>query len=368
MKIINIPFFIIILGVFVHCNEGESKDSYYFDGDIQYFDDNNVVVKNVKSELVSPDGAFSGMVATYDSLLICWNYIFPDHFFIVFNVDTGEEIGSFCEKGQGPNEAISVNAIFQLFKKENDIMTLLYASNEGKLFFWNISQSVRKGETVYDTIVSYNNDRIFFPFYQSEDVLFAYKPSDKLNKEEATTPYYEKRTIYSNELLRDYTFYKKQSVRNSKAGSLDFFFYTWDAIKPDGSKIVQVMRHLPQINILDTKTGDVVGYRMENGPNFSLLETDMQLMNVYYNCVHADDDYIYATYWGKEAWIDRLGVELPLFNNIHVFDWNGKLLYKLITDRSFFRVWSDPTRKRLYTINMNTDEVYYLDLKELNLK
>ncbi len=33
----------------------------------------------------------------------------------------------------------------------------------------------------------------------------------------------------------------------------------------------------------------------------------------------------------------------------------------------FFRVWSDPVRKRLYTINMNIDEVYYLDLDELNL-
>lgn len=361
MKIINIAFFIIILGMFVHCKEGESKDSYYFNGDIQYFDDSSMTVKNVKSKLVSPNGAFSGIVATYDSLLICWNYLLPNHFFTVFNVDTGEERGSFCEKGQGSNEAISVNAIFQLFKKGNDIMTLLYASNEGKLFFWNISQSVMKGETVYDTIVSYNNDRIFFPFYQSEDILFAYKPSDKLNKEEATTPWYEKRTIYSNELLQNYTFYKKKSVKNSNAGSLDFFFYTWDAIKPDGSKIVQAMRHLPQINILDTNTGDVVGYRVKKGPNFSLLETDMQLLNVYYNCVHADDDFIYASYWGKEPWIDRLGVELPFFNTIHVFDWNGKPLYKLITDRSFFRIWSDPVRKRLYTIDMNTDEVYYLE-------
>lgn len=368
MRITSIAFFIIILGVFVCCNEDKSKNSHYFNGDIQYFDDNSMTVKNVKSKSVPLNGTYSGMVAVYDSLLICWNYMLPNHFFTVFNVDTGEEIGSFCEKGQGPREAISVNAIFQFFKKGNDLMTLLYASNEGKLFFWNISQSVRKEETVYDTIVSYNNDRIFFPFYQSEDKLFAYKPSDKLNKEEVTTPFYEKRTIYSNELLQDYPIYKKRSVRNSNAGSLDFFFYTWDAIKPDGSKIVQVMRHLPQINILDTNTGNIVGNRIKSGPGFSLLETDMKLMNVYYNCVHADDNYIYATYWGKEPWIDRSGVELPLFNTIHIFDWNGRPLYKLVTDRSFFRVWSDPVRRRLYTINMNTDEVYYLNLDELNLK
>lgn len=367
MKITNIAFFIIILSVFVCCNEGENKDSYYYNGDIQYFDDNSMTVKNVKSKLVSLNGAYSGLVTAYDTLLICRSFELPNHFFNVFNVDTGEEIGSFCEKGQGPREAISVGSVFQLFKKGNDIVTLLYASNEGRLFFWNISQSVRKGKTVYDTIVPYDNDRIFFPFYQSEDILFAYKPSDMLNKEEATTPFYEKRTIYSNELLRDYPIYKQLSVRNSIAPSLDFFFYTWDAIKPDGSKIVQVMRHLPQINILDTKTGEIVGYRMKNGPDFSLLETDMKRKNEYYLCVHADDNYIYAVYWGKEPWNGSLGVELPLFNTIHVFDWNGKPLCKLVTDRSFFTVWSDPVRKRLYTINMNTDEVYYLDLDELNL-
>lgn len=365
MKITKIAFFIIILGVFICCNVDKHKDSYYFNGEIQYFDDNSMTVKKIKSKFVPLNGTYSGMIAVYDTLLICWNFTFLNHFYNVFNVDTGEEIGSFCEKGQGPKEAISVNSIFQLFKKENDLMTLLYASNEGELFFWNISQSVKKGETVYDTIVSYNNDRIFFPFYQSEDILFAYKPSDMLNKEEATTPFYEKRTIFSNKLLRDYPIYKQLSVRNSNAASLDFFFYTWDAIKPDGSKIVQVMRHLPQINILDTSTGKIVGYRMKNGPGFSLLETDMKRLNVYYNCVHADDRYIYVTYWGKEPWSDHLGVELPLFNTIHVFDWNGKPLYKLVTDRSFFRVWSDPVRNRLYTINMNTDEVYYLDLDVL---
>ena len=65
------------------------------------------------------------MIAVYDSLLICWSPNYPNHFFNIFNVDTGEEIGSFCEKGQGSEEAISVNCIMQLFKKGDDIMTAL---------------------------------------------------------------------------------------------------------------------------------------------------------------------------------------------------------------------------------------------------
>lgn len=365
MKIINIALFIALGGIFVCCSNKDNNQ--YFKGEIRYFDNSSVITKNMTSKSIVLKEDPTGMIAVYDSLLICWSPSYPDHFFNVFNVSTGKKIGSFCEKGQGQKEAVSVNCIFQLFMKKDDIMTLLYASNEGKLFYWNISQSVKSGTTVYDTIVPYDNKRIFFPLYQSEDVLFAYKPSEELNNNEATTPFYEKRTIYTNKLIQDCPIYKMKSVRNSNAKSpLHFFFYTWDAMKPDGSKIVQVMRHLPQINILDTRTGNMIGYRMKNGPDFSLMETEMESMNIYYNSVHADDNYIYATYWGKEPWVDRLGVELPIFNTIHVFNWNGKLLYQLITDQSFFRVWSDPIRKRLYTINMNTDEVYYLELDELN--
>ena len=104
----------------------------------------SIITKNVESKSISLNGDNTGMIAVYDSLLICWSPDYPNHFFNIFNVDTGEEIGSFCRKGLGNKEAISVNCIFQFFKKGDDIMTLLYASNEGRLFFWNISQSVEK--------------------------------------------------------------------------------------------------------------------------------------------------------------------------------------------------------------------------------
>ena len=361
MRINTILMFLPFV-LFTCCNK--EKDDCYFNGEIYYIDGSLAVEKKVTSESISLEGLHSGMIAVQDSLLICWNPDYPEHFFEVFNVDTGNDHGFFCRKGQGKDESISVNCVFQFFERKGDLMTILRASNEEKLFLWNISQSIKRGMTVYDTIISYENGRVFFQFYQNDDNLFIYKPSEMLTTGEATTPFYEKRTVYTNRLIQRYPIYKVESVQNPNEESpVDFFFYTWDAIKPDGSKIVQVMRHLPQINILDTRTGKLTGYRIKEKPDFSLVETDMESMDVYYNCVHADDEYIYATYWGKEAWDDRWGVELPSFNMIHVFNWDGELLYKLVTDRSFFRVWVDSSRKRLYTIDMNTDEIYYLDLK-----
>ena len=367
MKIFDIIIITFIISLLVGCKR--DKDSYYFNGEIQYFDDSQKMVKNVTSKSVSLDGIPTGMIAVYDSILICWSSEYSGRFFYIINLDSGKEIGFFCEKGRGPKETISVNPIYQLFLKENELCTYLWAYNESRLFLWNINQSIEKGMTVYDTIISYDKNRYRFLFYQPEDALFVNRPSDFLNREEVTTPFYEKRTINSKEVIQDYRIYKKPLLRSSDVAKLERSFYTWDVIKPDGTKIAQAMRHLPQINILDTHTGDIVGFRMRNSPDFSFLDkvADIKWRDEYYINIHADNNYIYATYWGKEPWSGRIDDGFPFVNIIHIFDWNGKQLYELVTDRSFFHVWVDQIRNRLYTIDMNNDDVYYIDLNELNL-
>lgn len=366
MKIINNVVCLVVLCLFTCCKGHD--DAYYFNGEIHTIDKSGVSVVNVQSKPVTLNGANTGMIAVYDSLLFCWSPMNDKYFFNVFNVDSGDDLGFYVNKGRGAKEALSVNCIYQFFKKGDDLMTLLYASGEGKLFFWNISKSIEQGMTVYDTIIPFKNNRMFFHFYQSDDRLLAYQPaSDALGMTQTTTPFYERRSIFTNELLDKFFIYKQEIVENSKVKSpLDFFFYSWDVMKPDGSKIVQVMRKLPQINIIDSHTGEVVGYRVENEPGFSLLETNMEFMNDYYTGMHADDDYIYASYWGKEQWNDLQGNKVPDINIIHVLDWSGKLCYKLVADRSYLRIWHDKVRNRLYSIDVNTDEVYYLDLNDLD--
>ena len=174
-------------------------------------------------------------------------------------------------------------------------------------------------------------------------------------------PYFQKRTIYTDELLQEYPIYKTEKIQAEKVPLLA----TWDVIKPDGSKVVQVMKYLPQINILDVHTGNIICYRMKNHTAFSLLKSDFLPENkeIYYDSVHADDNYIYASYWGKylgDSYTSHAS------NFIHVFDWHGKQLYELITDRVFTYIWLDPVRNRLYTTDLETDEVFYLDMTELD--
>ncbi len=176
-----------------------AEDTSDLRGEIRYFDESGVPVKKVVSKSLALREGFVGMmVAVYDSLLLAWSPGHPGYFFHVFHVDTGNEIGTFVSKGKGHQEMTSVNCVYQFFKKGPELMTLLQASNEGKLFFWNISRSVEEGITVYDTIVSCQyslvGSRIFF---LPEDTLWVYK-SDQIEywgQTTVATPFYEKRTV-----------------------------------------------------------------------------------------------------------------------------------------------------------------------------
>lgn len=362
-------FCVFTLGVFA-CSD-QNADGDYFNGKVKYTDDNSIVVSNVKSKVVAAENYGYGMFAVYDSLLVCWNPKFPEHFFRISNVDTGQEIGYFCNKGRGPQDFASTGPILQFFQRGEDIMTLAYASNEGKVFFWNISQSIVQGVSVYDTIVPID-DRIkgiassSAIFFQNEDRLLAKMRTSISGETGILQPDYQQRTIYSNELLQDYYIYDKERIVRKKSNPYgEELFYSMDVVKPDGSKVAQGMKYLAQINILDIGNGEVIGCRMKDGVGFSIFETEKKEEKVYYNSIQADDDYIYATYWGKKQWDVSLEAKMPLLNTIHVFDWNGNMVRELKTDRAFFRIELDRARNRLYSADFETDELYYLDLNEI---
>ncbi|MFI3262985.1 MAG: hypothetical protein R3Y26_08765 [Rikenellaceae bacterium] len=337
---------LILATIFASCNNNVDND--YFNGKIKTVKVNNTIKKEVTSQAIALDGAFSGIIAVSDSLLICWTPYLADAHYSVFNVDTGKNLGSFCGKGHGSNESVSLGCIFQLYKANDDLMALLHAANEDKLFVWNITKSVCSGKTIYDKVLECKNNRVFSLFRLSEDMMLLCKPSDDISRNKITTPYCQMRTISQNKLVKDYPIYINDEMEYT--GETPDPFYSWNAIHPDGSKIVSVMKYLPQINILDTKRGDITGYRLDASYDFSYLLTSTKLSKVFYNHVHADSDFIYATYWGKEQWNDSYGSKMPNFNKIHIYDWDGNLRYELTTDKSYLRIWSDSTRKRLYTV------------------
>ena len=201
-------------------------------------------------------------------------------------------------------------------------------------------------------------------FYQSDDTFLAMIKPLYFIEDDTPLPYYQKWRLPC-ETINDYHVYKKPEADDIHFDEAQKDrLYSFDAIKPDGSKIVQAMKIVPQINIIDTKTGEIVFYRLANVSRVSLFDPKRDDGCVYYRSIQADDNYIYATYWGN-TWDVSLGSKCPFVRIIHVFNWHGEMLYELKTDRTFFRIALDQVRNRLYTSEPDSDEIYYIDLNEL---
>jgi hypothetical protein len=332
--------------------------------------------EKITLEEIELDGAFYGIPMVCDSFMIFWNYKLTQSFFNIFNLNTGEHIGDFCNKGGGSEEAYSLPYVYQVYKDSGTVTALLDANNEQKLFIWDISKSIESRTTVFDTVIPYERFsehgivNYLYMFRLDKDTLIARVSSELLSidGDMASVSYYRKRTVYSNQQVRDYRIYNNDVIRNWESDISPVFFYSSsDCIKPDRTKIVQGMRYLCQINIIDLASGQVTGYRIKNTPDFSLFNTDMKNIKTYYVRIQADDNYIYALYLGEE--VDPRPSAKPYNPHIvFIFDWNGNLVKKLDLGHPVQEIALDDYNNLLYSMDVKEDKLYGLDLNQLNLK
>ena len=121
------------------------------------------------------------------------------------------------------------------------------------------------------------------------------------------------------------------------------------------------MLHVPQINIIDTKSGTAVAYQLNYHMTLSDLETYEDL-KTYFIRICADNEYIYTVFYGKEPW----GLyDIPCVNQIYIFDWNGNLIKKILTKHCIDHIAVDHVNKILYTTSPMDEKLYYI--KRINL-
>ncbi|MCD7942905.1 MAG: hypothetical protein LUH50_24195 [Bacteroides intestinalis] len=106
--------FVLILSICISCNK--KNDNMYFNGEIRNFEVLGST-KKVTLETISLDGANFGWLAVFDSLMIFRNPKLVNRFFSIFNVDNGEELGTFCNKGGGPMNFLIVTKFLIFLKK-----------------------------------------------------------------------------------------------------------------------------------------------------------------------------------------------------------------------------------------------------------
>jgi hypothetical protein len=337
------------------------NDYDIFNGEIKTIDDTVTSITKLNPQEVVLDGITYGFLSVYDSLMLFYNNKLPDKYYSIFNLRTGKHIGDFCPKGQGPGDARIVSPIYCFYKENNELKTLLSLPYDFKLAVWNISKSMETNKTVWDFIpYDWRTDHIEFPHSHiarlNDNEFIGNVQTICMNPDEdctiSTLPSYEKRTIYSSTLIKKYTIYK-QSLKHRYS---DRLLSSHDCLKPDGTKIVQFMDKMWQINMIDIETGTVTAYRSKkNFSDFSSLSNfsePFENLPVYFMRATSTDKYIFAVYCNGT----KIGNLKDGDFVVYVFDWDCNLLKKLKLQNEFYHeFFVDEATNLLYTLNINDD-------------
>ena len=355
----------ILLLLFINSCNNANVDNNYFKGDITEVNDLATSSDEVVLNVLELNGNNYGWPAVHDSLIIFFNPKLGEHFYQVFNIDTGNEIGHYCKRGNGPYEYSALGPIHQLFTENGDLKTLLFAPNESKIMTWNITKSISNKTTViekeYDYLWRKENAQICYDqiFRLNEDTILAELRSGLTYNGEISLPKYQKRTLLSNKLVERYTAYKTVIDNDESLIIPEALLFSFDALKPDGTMLAQAMSHLPQLNIINLKNNNIKGIRTEQSDGFRRFEKkDVSIKN-YFTRIQADDDKIYVAYLGEDI-SDSQTYALP--KTIYIFNWEGELLNTIKLNEGIREMWFDTIRKILYITNPFTDNILYTKL------
>lgn len=148
-------------------------------------------------------------------------------------------------------------------------------------------------------------------------------------------------------------------------------------VKPDGSLFAASYHYFPMLRIYNADDGSLkADARLGNSqefplakidPNASQTETLSTITNYYTS--NSTNRYIYASYSGKSLLdlqpdIIQEGFKIMDFTNeIHVFDWDGNPVKRLILDKRIFAFAVSPDDKTLLAIPMSEpDNLLLYDL------
>ena len=336
------------------CIGCKTDKNYYIDQSYSY---TNSVPINPKTPLESFDGGenYNAVDAqVYDSMCIYYTPLKAVRgFHSIMNLKTGEEIGCFGLKGNGPLESTNFYPINKMYTEGGMLKADFIDANKNRLFVWNISKSISDTRSVYDTIIPLDGLKnlpspIGFYHRLNEDNFFVRTITrDNENAKQLTSPSHNIYSYSDLSLLRSYEIYTDSIIKYDYTGvwlprRMTEAKYTANSKR---QKVAMAMAYYPQINILDITSGDLQCFRIKELPEPSITKEI-----IYYSSIDCDDNFIYALYF-------ELASDASTFTKtfIHIFDWDGKL----IKNWELGKVYHDISvyDNKLYAFNLHSGEI-----------
>lgn len=309
---------------------------------------------NIEKPIMHPSG-----FVFLDSALVVLD-LSGDYFLNFFNLDGFDFMHHSIRRGRGPLEeesfffisnALGKNELW--YKTHSGIKIVRYVPGNDELVLVRIFQNC---DSFQGNTYLLGNDVLGIP----------YPIHDKSN-------YTEFVKIFADDYgLADFGADFPNVEKNlSLEEKRDLFGTKSFAVKPDGELFAASYQYFPILRIFNTSDGSLkIDIRLNNNQDFPDAKTGNDAtpegtMNTTTNYFvsRSTNQFIYSSYSGKSMLelqpnILREGFRISDFTNeIHVFDWEGQPMKRIILDKNIFTFAVSPDDNTLVAISMSDPDV-----------
>ncbi len=324
------------------------------DGDTNVLDGPNTVITQFPEEETVAGGKMDleimGINDLYvvDTFFIAFKPSGHNGFFEIYSTNTFKYLGQFLAQGRGPNEFLNVSYDGNYFHSGKDLVLWISDLTLNKRCSFNLTQSLKTGETVCDTIF-----RIQYAWGYSninDSIAASIKPQQ-------SNLIFNLQNIHSKEILTEHKLYKTYIHCDENSYALGMELYK----HPQQNLFVGNMSFFNQINFFSADMKDAFSISYGQPVNiFDNLQLTEEELTTYYFNLSSTEKYIYALYinqpWRQFPYFEK-GVE------IHVFDWSGKPVKKINIPESIVFFTVDEPNGYLYGLKV-PEEIYRYPLKK----
>lgn len=170
----KIGFLVLLLFIFTSCHNGNTNVSTGNNTIIYDFP----VTQIAESEKIDLEIIGINDLMVIDTLLFAFKASGYNDFFEMYSTDNWQYLGKFLSQGRGPDEFLSVQFSQDYFFKDDNLVLWISDGALQKRALLNITQSLRIGRTVCDTIFRITSDCSYFQVNDSMVLLQKYVPGN----------------------------------------------------------------------------------------------------------------------------------------------------------------------------------------------
>lgn len=280
--------------------------------------------------------------------------------FKVFSTTDLKFINTFGTKGEGPKDFLYPYTSNQVIKDSLGIKLWVNDLFKYKLSLINITESIKKGNTVIDTSFKINpkydftHDLIHF----NDETFFGNHGPNAIERFRITKYNIQKDQKTHANLLPEIE--NTDLLRRSAMYSL---YFDYLAIKPDKTKLVSAMLRFNRIDFYDIDLNiinEVIDKDEHEVTDVQdiLHKNGKQLMDLkmYYSSIFTTNNYVYGLHRKGQPAVENGEKNIDI--DIRVFDWNGNPEYLLKVPNDLTNFVVDEKNGWIYGIDSYNEKIY----------